>query len=238
MMLTLADTIEALTGSRPAAPTAITEASVDSRQAVAGSLFVAIPGEHLDGHDFLKEAFARGAAFALIQRDVEPALKIVDLRPGASAPSHVDLAPPLCLRVDDSLTSLQQIARFCGASCRCASSASREAWQVHDQRGGGAGIVERYKTLRNPGNLNNEIGLPLTMLRLNGTHERAVLEMGFYVPGEIEFLCEIALPHVGVVTNIGSVHAERAGSREEIARARRNWFRACPCPGGRRRVEF
>jgi UDP-N-acetylmuramoyl-tripeptide--D-alanyl-D-alanine ligase len=82
-------------------------------------------------------------------------------------------------------------------------------------------LGERYRTLRSPGNLNNEIGLPLTMLRLSDEHERAVLEMGFYVPGEIQFLCDIALPQVGVVTNIGTVHAERAGSREEIAAASR-----------------
>ena len=67
------------------------------------------------------------------------------------------------------------------------------------------------ETLRSPGNLNNEIGLPLTLLKLNERHERAVLEMGFYVPGEIAFLCDIAQPQVGVVTNIGTVHAEGIG---------------------------
>ena len=72
-------------------------------------------------------------------------------------------------------------------------------------------LSTRYRTLKSPGNLNNEIGLPLTMLRLSAGHQRAVMEMGFYVPGEIAFLCDIALPQVGVVTNIGTVHAERAG---------------------------
>jgi UDP-N-acetylmuramoyl-tripeptide--D-alanyl-D-alanine ligase len=74
--------------------------------------------------------------------------------------------------------------------------------------------------LKNPGNLNNEIGLPLTLLHLKEDHERAVLEMGFYVPGEIRLLCELASPSVGVITNIGTVHAERAGSIEEIARGK------------------
>jgi UDP-N-acetylmuramoyl-tripeptide--D-alanyl-D-alanine ligase len=229
MMLTLADTIEALTGSRPAAPAAITEAFVDSRQAVAGSLFVAIPGDRVDGHDFLNEAFGRGAAFALIQRDVEATFKTVDLRPGASGLVNIDFAAPLCLRVADSLAALQQIARFwrrklslrvIGITGSVGKSTTKEVVaQV---------LSERYKTLRNPGNLNNEIGLPLTMLRLNGAHERAVLEMGFYVPGEIKFLCEIAMPHVGVVTNIGSVHAERAGSREEIARGKAELVQSLP----------
>jgi UDP-N-acetylmuramoyl-tripeptide--D-alanyl-D-alanine ligase len=229
MMLTLADTVEALTGSRPAAPTAITEASVDSRQAVPGSLFVAIPGDRVDGHDFLDAAFTRGAAVALIQRDVAATIRTVDLRPGASPSVNVDLTPPLCLRVDDSQAALQQVARFwrrklslrvIGITGSVGKSTTKEVVaQV---------LSERYKTLRNPGNLNNEIGLPLTVLRLTGSHERAVLEMGFYVPGEIAFLCEIAMPHVGVVTNIGSVHAERAGSREEIARGKAELVQSLP----------
>jgi UDP-N-acetylmuramoyl-tripeptide--D-alanyl-D-alanine ligase len=82
--------------------------------------------------------------------------------------------------------------------------------------------------LKSPGNLNNEIGLPLTMLRLSEGHQHAVLEMGFYVPGEIAFLCDIALPHVGVVTNIGTVHAERAGSQEAIARGKAELVQALP----------
>ena len=75
----------------------------------------------------------------------------------------------------------------------------------------------RYPTHKNEGNYNNEIGLPLTILNLTEGHRRAVLEMGFYVPGEIRFLCEIARPQIGVITNIGTVHAERAGSQKEIA---------------------
>ncbi len=89
----------------------------------------------------------------------------------------------------------------------------------------------RYRTLRSPGNLNNEIGLPLTMLKLGAGYERAVLEMGFYVPGEIQFLCDIALPHIGVVTNIGTVHAERAGSQEAIARGKSELVQALPEDG-------
>jgi len=76
--------------------------------------------------------------------------------------------------------------------------------------------------------LNNEIGLPLTVLRLTEGHQRAVLEMGFYVPGEIALLCDIARPQVGVVTNIGTVHAERAGSQETIARGKAELVEALP----------
>jgi len=227
-MLTLADAFEALAGRRPAAPTVITDAAVDSRQVIPGSLFVALPGERVDGHDFLEEAFRRGAALALIQREVAPAFKIADLRSGAADPVQ-DLTPPLCLRVENSLAGLQQIARFwrrklslrvIGITGSVGKSTTKEVVaQV---------LAERYRTLRSPGNLNNEIGLPLTMLRLSDGHERAVLEMGFYLPGEIALLCEIALPQVGVVTNIGTVHAERAGSQEAIARGKAELVQSLP----------
>jgi UDP-N-acetylmuramoyl-tripeptide--D-alanyl-D-alanine ligase len=92
-------------------------------------------------------------------------------------------------------------------------------------------LSRRFRTLKNPGNLNNEIGLPLTLLRLTEGHERAVLEMGFYVPGEIAFLCELASPVVGVITNVGTVHAERAGSQEAIASGKAELIEALPEEG-------
>ncbi len=85
-MLTLADVIEALTNIRPAqASTVITEAAVDSRQVIPGGLFVALPGERVDGHDFVAEAFQRGASFALIQHEISGAFRTIDLRAGPEA---------------------------------------------------------------------------------------------------------------------------------------------------------
>jgi UDP-N-acetylmuramoyl-tripeptide--D-alanyl-D-alanine ligase len=92
-------------------------------------------------------------------------------------------------------------------------------------------LSRRYPTLKNEGNYNNEIGLPVTILNLTRGHQRAVLEMGFYVPGEINFLCDIALPKIGVVTNIGTVHAERAGSQEVIAAGKAELVAALPSDG-------
>ncbi len=89
----------------------------------------------------------------------------------------------------------------------------------------------RYPTHKNEGNYNNEIGLPLTILNLTEGHRRAVLEMGFYVPGEIRFLCEIAKPQIGVITNIGTVHAERAGSQKEIAEGKSELVQSLPADG-------
>jgi len=92
-------------------------------------------------------------------------------------------------------------------------------------------LRQRFNTLKNPGNLNNEIGLPLTVLRLDDSHERVVLEMGMYDLGEISELCAIAAPHVGVVTNVGPTHLERLGTIERIAQAKAELVQALPADG-------
>jgi UDP-N-acetylmuramoyl-tripeptide--D-alanyl-D-alanine ligase len=232
-MLTLADTLEALTSVRPSNATAVvTEAAIDSRQVIPGSLFVAIPGEKVDGHDFVEDAFKRGASFALIQKDIPASFPTLDLRGELSADTPLTSDSPLCLRVDNTVSALQQIARFwrrkldlkvVGITGSVGKSTTKET--VAEVLG------IRYRTLKSPGNLNNEIGLPLTILKLSPGYQRAVLEMGFYVPGEIQFLCDIALPQIGVVTNIGTVHAERAGSQEAIARGKSELVQALPEDG-------
>ncbi len=231
-MITLTDALEALTSVRIASATAvITEAVIDSRQAIPASLFVAIPGENVDGHDFIPEAFKRGATFALTQKET-PAYHTLDLRDGLRIESPLELSQPLCLRVENTVSALQKIARFwrrklnlrvIGITGSVGKSTTKE--MIAEVLG------TRYRTLRTPGNLNNEIGLPLTILKLGHGYQRAVLEMGFYVPGEIQFLCDIALPHIGVVTNVGTVHAERAGSQEAIARGKSELVQSLPEDG-------
>jgi UDP-N-acetylmuramoyl-tripeptide--D-alanyl-D-alanine ligase len=134
--------------------------------------------------------------------------------------------------VDNTVTALQQIARFwrrkldlrvIGITGSVGKSSTKE--MVAEVLG------MRYRTLKSPGNLNNEIGLPLSILRLGAGYERAVLEMGFYVPGEISFLCDIAQPVVGIVTNIGTVHAERAGSQEAIFLGKSELPQSLPADG-------
>ncbi len=232
-MLTLADLIEALSGARPEqAGPVITDAVIDSRRVIAGALFVALPGERADGHDFVGEAFKRGANLALVQQNLGDEYPALDLREGFR-PEDLDLLDlPFCILVEDSLKALQQAARFwrrksearvIGITGSVGKSTTKEVV---------AGVLGRhFRTLKNPGNYNNEIGLPLTLLRLTEGHESAVLEMGFYLPGEIEFLCDIALPQVGVITNIGTVHAERAGSQEAIAAGKAELVKALPEDG-------
>ena len=229
-MLKVADIFEALSGSRPSwAVQMVKGAVIDSRQAITGSLFVALKGEQHDGHEYVKDAFNNGAQIAIVERDPGLDTPLIDLRGLNRAISEPELSLPLTILVDDSLTSLQQVARFwrsklnlkvIGITGSVGKSTTKELT--------GEVLSQRYRTARNPGNLNNEIGLPLTTLSLDESHERAVLEMGFYVAGEIALLCDIAKPEIGVITNIGTVHAARAGSLADIARGKAELVQALP----------
>jgi UDP-N-acetylmuramoyl-tripeptide--D-alanyl-D-alanine ligase len=228
-MLTLADVLEALTGIRPdGANQVITEAVIDSRQVIPGSMFVALIGERADGHDYVEAAFEKGALLCLVQKQTSERFAHLDLR-GSFDAQATRPALPFCMLVDNSLEALQKVAyywrrkldlRVIGITGSVGKSTTKElVAEVLEQR---------YRTLKNPGNLNNEIGLPVTLLRLSEGHQAAILEMGFYVPGEIAYLCDLALPQVGVITNVGTVHAERAGSQEAIARGKAELVEALP----------
>jgi UDP-N-acetylmuramoyl-tripeptide--D-alanyl-D-alanine ligase len=234
-MLTLADIIEALSGYRPpeAQKQTISEVVIDSRETTPGSLFVALAGEHQDGHDFIADAVARGAIAVLAEeraRDRGLEINFLDVR--TAAPPVTSSQPPLCIIVKNSLKALQQTAaywrarhtpRVIGITGSVGKSSTKElTWAV---------LSQRYKTLKSPGNLNNEIGLPLTLLRLQPYYQEVVLEMGMYDVGEIAELCTIARPHVGVVTNVGPTHLERLKSLECIAQAKAELVEALPREG-------
>ncbi len=220
-MYSLADLLDALTGRHfDAFRMLISDAVIDSRQVTPSSLFIALPGERVDGHDYLQKAFENGALAAIVQKDVSSDFRMVDLRQPLPEDFRLPKAP-FCLRVDDSLKALQQAAahwrnklsvRVIGITGSVGKSTTKELTAEV--------LSRRFSVIKNPGNYNNEIGLPLTMLRVTRATEIAVLEMGFFVPGEIKFLCDLAHPEIGVVTNIGTVHAERAGSQESIARGK------------------
>jgi len=231
-MLTIADVAEAISGQRPeGVEQPITGAVHDSRNAQSGMLFVALKGEHADGHDYVADAFAKGAVLALVQREMAGDFRILDLRSGRKPPAF-KAQYPLCLLVDDSLLSLQKAASFwrrklnlrvIGITGSVGKTTTKElAADV---------LSQRYPTFKSIANLNNEIGLPLNVLSITENHERAVLEMGFYVPGEIALLADISLPAIGMLTNIGTVHAERAGSQEAIYSGKAELVRALPKEG-------
>jgi len=202
------------------------EAFIDSRAMSEGGLFFALRGERTDGHLYVDDAFAKGASLAILDHRIESAYPIVDL--SATEPQFPE-RPPFSLLTDNSLLALQKLAAYwrnqfdikvIGITGSVGKSSTKELT---------ANVLsKRLVTLKNPGNLNNEIGLPLSLLKLTQEHEVAVLEMGFYVPGEIKLLCEIARPQIGIVTNIGTVHAERAGSIEAIAEGKSELVQALP----------
>ncbi len=229
-MITVQDIILALTGSRNGqSAQLITEALIDSRKTIPGSLFVALAGEKSDGHQYIQAAFENGARVALVQKDLPSDLRVLDLRQITEADTVQIPETPFCLRVEDSLAALQALARYwrqklslrvIGVTGSVGKSSTKEL--VAEV------LARKYHTYKNPGNYNNEIGLPLTILNLGSGYECLVAEMGFYYPGEITFLCDIARPDVGLVTNIGTVHAERAGSQEAIAKGKSELVQALP----------
>ncbi|MGD9101688.1 MAG: UDP-N-acetylmuramoyl-tripeptide--D-alanyl-D-alanine ligase [Anaerolineae bacterium] len=232
-MLTLAKVIEVLTGQEIplGAGQPITDVVIDSRLAIPGCLFVALQGEKSHGHEYVAAAFGQGAAVALVEGDLTVDCQHVDLRDKLDPPPAT-LELPLCLRVESSLNALQRVAtywrnqhrpRVIGITGSVGKTTTKELVA--------AVLGRRYNTLRSRGSYNNEIGLPLTLLQLTSAHERVVLEMGMYDVGEISELTQIARPHVGVVTNVGPVHLERAGSMERIAQAKAELVEALPSNG-------
>ena len=207
----------------------LSSAVIDSRQAVEDSLFIALPGERDNGHEYVQAAFDNGAVVALVEKEMPDSLPTLDLREEYFLPEELSISAPLCLRVENTLSALQKIAanwrnqheiKVVGITGSVGKTSTKELTA--------ALLSEKFSVLKNPGNRNNEIGLPLTLLDLDHHHDIAVLEMGFYVPGEIRTLCEIARPQVGVVSNIGTVHAERAGSQETIARGKAELVESLP----------
>ncbi|MCC6189690.1 MAG: UDP-N-acetylmuramoyl-tripeptide--D-alanyl-D-alanine ligase [Anaerolineales bacterium] len=236
-MLTLGHVVEALTGYQSAGgPQVITDVVIDSRLTIPGAMFVALPGERTDGHAFVASAFDKGAQAALVQRDLGEmpdvaALRcqVLDLREPVTYAQLTALQLPVCLRVGDTLKAMQALAvywrrrvpaRVIGVTGSVGKTTTKELIA--------AVLSTRYRTFKTEGNYNNEIGLPLMLLKLSEAHERAVLEMGFYQPGEIKFLCDLARPQVGVVNNVYAVHLERAGSIENIARGKGELVEALP----------
>jgi len=231
-MLTLADVIEGLTDNRPTALVqSVSGTVVDSRRAEPGALFVALKGEHADGHDYVADAFSRGAVAAIVERDVGVEALTLNLTDQTLRSQISGLRPhiPVVLRVADSLQALQQVAAFwrrrhtvrvVGVTGSVGKTTTKEL--------AAAVLARRYVTLKSEASYNNEIGLPLTLLHLTDEHERVVLEMGMYDVGEISDLARIAQPHVGVVTIIGPVHLERAGTIERIVKAKTELVEALP----------
>ncbi len=207
----------------------IRSAVIDSRLASPGCLFIALRGDRHDGHDYIAEAFRRGAAAAIVEKVPAFDCTVVDTGEQRIHGSEWQPGVPLCFLVPDSLAGLQRAAaywrrrhdvRVIGITGSVGKTTSKE--MIADV------VSQRYRVLKSEGNYNNEIGLPLTLLHLTAVHDRVILEMGMYDLGEITQLAEISLPQVGVVTNVGPSHLARLGSIERIAQAKAELPRALP----------
>jgi UDP-N-acetylmuramoyl-tripeptide--D-alanyl-D-alanine ligase len=191
----------------------------DARQAQPGDLYIALRGERFDGHDFVGDAAAAGASAAMVSREW--------------ANAHLDAPVPLFV-VESPLTALQRLAAWwrdrlddllvVGITGSVGKTSTKEVVASVLGRAG--------PTYRSAGNLNSEIGLPLSLMEVTPEHRAAVLEMGgAYALGEIRLLTEIARPRIGVVTNVHPVHLERMGSIEAIAETKAELVEAIPEDG-------
>lgn len=191
-------------GATGAADQEVSSVVIDSREAAPGSLFVALPGERVDGHDFLKDCAERGTVAALVQRDVSPVKGMA------------------LIRVNDSLDALQRLAAWRRESLKelqvigiTGSSGKTTTKELT------AGVLaQKYPVFKSRGNHNNAIGLPLMIFEIDSRQRWAVLEMGMSASGEIERLCAISRPGLGVITNIGQAHWEHLGSQRAILEAK------------------
>jgi UDP-N-acetylmuramoyl-tripeptide--D-alanyl-D-alanine ligase len=216
---------------------AFSEAVIDSRLATPGALFVALVGERVDGHDFLADAVANGARGALVKRARSAGLtlgqpfRLLDPTSGAG----LERAQPedvLLIVVDDPLGSLHNLASFQRARYEpVVVGITGSVGKTSTKEATAAVLGQRYRTLKNPRSYNSESTLPIVLLQLNDQHEVAVLEMGMYEPGDIALLARLARPTIGIVTNIGPSHMERAGSLATIAQTKAELIQALPAGG-------
>ncbi len=238
--LTLADVLEGL-GTMPGTRSIpldrrseglrqeISTTVIDSREARPGALFFAFEGEHADGHDYVADAFSRGAVAAVVQHEVAVEASTLDL---TTMPEPLSEAPalPLVLKVDRTLQALQRLATFWRRSQKDLRviGVTGSVGKTTTKELAAAVLSRRYETIKSEASYNNEIGLPLTLLHLTSEHERAVLEMGMYDVGEIADLARMGQPQVGIVTIVRPVHLERAGSFQRIVEAKTELVEALP----------
>lgn len=179
----------------------ITGVSTDTRTTKPGDIFFALVGENMDGHQFVKTAFEKGAVAAVVSGPVEGQGTVI--------------------RVPDTLIALGDLAawhrsrfnvRVVGVTGSVGKTSTKE--MIYSI------LSKRFKVLKNEGNFNNEIGVPLTIFKLEPEHEILIQELAMRLPGEISRLAQITRPDIGVITNIGLSHIERLGSQEAIAEAK------------------
>jgi UDP-N-acetylmuramoyl-tripeptide--D-alanyl-D-alanine ligase len=232
------DELAAATGGRwtGSPPANLEGVSTDTRTIAPGSLFVALRGERFDAHEYLGEASSKGAAAAVVSdeflRSSGGNPLVPSVAPASAGTKSRDAAGLPLLAVPDTLAALGAIARlhrrrfripFVGVTGSNGKTTTREMIA--------AILATRGPVLKTEGNLNNEVGVPLTLFGLGPEHVSAVIEMGMNHPGEIARLAAIAEPQVGVVTLAAPAHLEGLGTVEAVADAKAELFAGLPDGG-------
>jgi UDP-N-acetylmuramoyl-tripeptide--D-alanyl-D-alanine ligase len=215
--LTLLEILEA-TGGGEVGGTQVGESfssyHTDSREVQSGGLFFALRGAEMDGHKFIPDAVARGAAAIVLERKTEVPTGVVEILVRDSWKALYDLAGSVLARVSPLVVGIT------GSNGK--TSTKEMAAAV---------LGAKYSVLRNTGNLNTETGVPLTILQLQKDHTALVVEMGLQRAGDIARLVALAQPRIGVITNIGTVHMEFFAGQEDLARAKGELVAGLPHDG-------
>jgi len=189
--------------------------TTDTRAIKVGEVFVALEGEKFNGHNFVTQAIEKGVIAAIVRKGVLPA----------------DSSLPL-LEVDDTLCAYQQLGQWWRQQCAIPVIAiTGSVGKTTTKELVAAALSQFGSAFKTQANYNNEIGVPKTLLGLTREHDYAVVEMGMRGPEEIAPLTQIAQPDVALITNVGTAHIGRLGSREAIARAKCELLRELPANG-------
>jgi UDP-N-acetylmuramoyl-tripeptide--D-alanyl-D-alanine ligase len=187
-------------------------ACTDSRCVEPGSLFVALPGERVDGHEFALQAVDAGARAIVVTQPAEELAELLAAATRRSVP---------VIRVKDALAALQELAKYHRSRLHCSVvGVTGSTGKTSTKDLVTAALAGSKRVVATQGNRNNELGVPLTVLSADASTEVLVVEMGMRGMGQIEELCRIARPTLGLVTNVGSSHVELLGSEENIASAK------------------
>jgi UDP-N-acetylmuramoyl-tripeptide--D-alanyl-D-alanine ligase len=191
----------------------VSSITTDTRDLRENSLFVALQGEHFDGHRFVETAIAQGALAAIVQID--------------------RFSPELpCLPVPDPLMAYQRLGQWWRTQQRAAIVAiTGSVGKTTTKELIAAALGTHGTVLKTQANYNNEIGVPKTLLQIQPNHDFGVIEMGMRGPGEIALLAELAKPDVAVITNVGTAHIGRLGSEQAIANAKCELLANLPAQG-------
>ena len=197
--------------------------TTDSRKVTPGCVFVALKGEHFDGNDFVEQAFAQGAEWVLME-DEEKFNRL---------PKEIQQRITLPFREGNGVGLIQDLARawrrelglpILGITGTNGKTTTKELCA--------AVLGTKYNLYYTQGNLNNQLGVPLTLLNITRAHEMAIVEMGASHPGDIKELVEIAEPNYGLITNVGKAHLQGFGSFEGVQRTKAELYDYLRAHGG------